>query len=233
MSQLIHKQMTDLMKDVGAIGKTSTNSAQGFKFRGIDSVINALYPALCKNSMFMTVDVLDKTEVIKDVTRSNGKAGVDKHVALLVKYTFWSNDGSSISSTVAAEGLDSGDKATNKALSAALKYALIQTLSIPTQDMEDGDSVSPELGTAKTVSNKFGSKPAVTATPTMASAQVIAQNSIYVAPKDLPEQPIGGLNVVDSAVKPEPLVLPASNGTKATFRKPTSTEKPTLNRFVK
>jgi len=137
------------MKEIGSIGKSQTNTHQGFKFRGIDQFVNALYPALTKNGVFMTVDVLERTETIKDVVRSNGNPGVDKHVALRVKYTFHAEDGSSVSSILVSEGLDSGDKATNKALSAALKYALIQTFSIPTVDMEEADSTSPVMGTTK------------------------------------------------------------------------------------
>jgi hypothetical protein len=67
-----------------------------------------------------------------------------------MKYHFYAEDGSTVSvGPVPAEGLDSGDKATNKALSAALKYALIQTFSIPTEDMAEADLDSPEIGTAK------------------------------------------------------------------------------------
>lgn len=149
MANLIYKKMNDVMKEIGFVGKNQQNTAQGFKFRGIDDMINALYPALCKHGVFMTTDVLEKQETIKEVERSSGKKGVDKHVALTMRYTFNAEDGSNVSSTVAAEGLDSGDKATNKALSAALKYALIQTFSIPTLDMEEADLTTPELGVVK------------------------------------------------------------------------------------
>lgn len=151
MAGLIYKKMSDVMKDVGAIGKDQKNAAQGFKFRGIDQFVNALYPALTKHGVFMTTEVLEATQDLKEVERSSGKKGVDKHVALKMKYTFHAEDGSSVSSSIPSEGLDSGDKATNKALSAALKYALIQTFSIPTEDMEEADKDSPTIGSpAKT-----------------------------------------------------------------------------------
>lgn len=149
MSNLIYKQMNLVMKEIGSIGKDQKNLAQGFKFRGIDQFINALYPALTKHGVFMTTEVLHQSEVLKEVTRSNGKAGVDKHVSIQMKYSFHAEDGSSVSSSVPAEGLDSGDKATNKALSAALKYALIQTFSIPTEDMEEADKESPSISPSK------------------------------------------------------------------------------------
>ena len=64
-----------------------------------------------------------------------------------MEYDFYAEDGSKVTvGPIPAEGLDSGDKATNKALSAALKYALIQTFSIPTEDMAEADLDSPEIG---------------------------------------------------------------------------------------
>ena len=144
----IYAKMSAVMRDVGAIGKDQKNTAQGFKFRGIDQFVNALYPALTKHGVFLSPRSVNYTQELKDVTRSNGKTGVDKHVTVLMEYTFYAEDGSAVTiGPVPAEGLDSGDKATNKALSAALKYALIQTFSIPTEDMAEADLDSPEIGT--------------------------------------------------------------------------------------
>jgi hypothetical protein len=151
MSNLIYKKMSDVMKDVKAIGKDQKNTQQGFKFRGIDQFVNALYPALTKHNVFMAPRAINFNQELKDVVRGNGKAGVDKHVSILMEYDFYAEDGSKITvGPIPAEGLDSGDKATNKALSAALKYALIQTFSIPTEDMAEADLESPEIGTTTT-----------------------------------------------------------------------------------
>ncbi len=146
----IYKKMSEVMKEVGYVGKDQKNVAQGFKFRGIDQFVNALYPALTKHGVFMTPRCVSERNELKDVTRSNGKQGVDKHVTIMMEYDFYADDGSKVTvGPIPAEGLDSGDKATNKALSAALKYALIQTFSIPTEDMAEADLESPEIGSAK------------------------------------------------------------------------------------
>ena len=148
---IIYKKMSDVMKDVGAIGKDQKNTQQGFKFRGIDQFVNALYPALTKHGVFMSPRAVSFTHELKDVVRGSGKAGVDKHVSIMMEYDFYAEDGSKVTvGPVPAEGLDSGDKATNKALSAALKYALIQTFSIPTEDMAEADFESPEIGAKAT-----------------------------------------------------------------------------------
>lgn len=147
MSNLIYKKMSDVMKEVGAVGKDQRNTAQNFKFRGIDQFVNALYPALTKHGVFMAPRCVSEEHEIKEVERSSGKKGIDKHVTILMEYDFFAEDGSKVTvGPIPAEGLDSGDKATNKALSAALKYALIQTFSIPTEDMAEGDSESPVMG---------------------------------------------------------------------------------------
>lgn len=143
--KLIFKKMASVLADIGSVGKDSNNTAQGYKFRGIDAMINALHGALKKHGVFITTDVLDKKSEVREVVRGNGKPGYDKVVELTMKYTFHAEDGSSVSSVIAAEGLDSGDKATNKALSAALKYALIQTFQVPTEDMEEADLTSPTI----------------------------------------------------------------------------------------
>jgi hypothetical protein len=155
MGPLIYGQMNKVMCDIKAVTKDQKNIAQGFKFRGIDQFVNALYPALTKHGVFMTPRATSFTHELKEVTRSNGKAGVDKHVAIMMEYDFFASDGSKVTvGPIPAEGLDSGDKATNKALSAALKYALIQTFSIPTEDMAEADLDTPEISVQASSSEK-------------------------------------------------------------------------------
>jgi len=149
-TKLIYKKMSEVMKDIGPVSKNQTNTHQGFKFRGIDQFVNSLHPALVRHGVFMTPECVSESHEVLKVTRSNGKEGIDKHVTLLMKYTFYAEDGSSVVvGPIPAEGLDSGDKATNKALSAGLKYALIQTFSVPTEDMEEADLTSPTISKTK------------------------------------------------------------------------------------
>lgn len=176
MSALIYKKMSEVMKDIGAVTKDQKNMAQGFKFRGIDQFVNALYPALTRHGVFMAPRATQFAQELKEVTRSNGKAGVDKHVSILMEYDFYAEDGSRVTvGPIPAEGLDSGDKATNKALSAALKYALIQTFSVPTEDMAEADLDSPEIGTAVKASATAVSATTASATSSAPIATAVAQ----------------------------------------------------------
>lgn len=195
MANLIYKKMSEVMRDIGSVGKDQKNSAQGFKFRGIDQFVNSLYPALTKHGVFMAPRCVSEQHELKEVTRGSGKAGVDKHVTILMEYDFFAEDGSKVTvGPIPAEGLDSGDKATNKALSAALKYALIQTFSIPTEDMAEGDFETPVIGSKnlvdkadETVSNKqqglaalsAASKPATPASEKLSASSAAASRGSF------------------------------------------------------
>ena len=132
----IYALMGKVMAEVGAIGKDSTNQQQGFRYRGIDSVYNALNPLLAKHGIFMAPEVLDKTRE----ERTNSKGTVLAFTCLRIRYTFWAPDGSSVSCVVEGEGMDSGDKSSNKAMAVAHKYALLQTFCIPTEEHKDPEA---------------------------------------------------------------------------------------------
>ena len=136
----IYTAIMNVMKDCGAVGKDSRNPQQNYKYRGIDAVMNALNPALIKNRVFVVPEVLEQSRE----ERQTAKGGLLIYSVCKVKYTFYAEDGSSVSSVVTGEGMDSGDKATNKAMSAAFKYALFQTFCIPTEEMVDSEIDSPE-----------------------------------------------------------------------------------------
>jgi hypothetical protein len=141
----IFEAMAEVMRDVDAIGKNQKNQQQGFKFRGIDDVYNAVHPILAKHGVFTVPTVLaERTE--ERQTRNGGNL---IYRILTLKYTFFAADGSSVEAVVIGEGMDSGDKGANKAMAVAHKYALLQTLCIPTEDMIDPDSQVPEQSVPK------------------------------------------------------------------------------------
>lgn len=129
------------MEDVEAIGKDKTNAQQGFKYRGIDQVYNDLHPLLAKYKIFTTPKVLANER--EERTNKNGTQLFYSRVTM--QYTFWTVDGSSVECSVIGEGMDSGDKATNKAMAVAHKYALLQTFCIPTEDMPDPDAQTHDV----------------------------------------------------------------------------------------
>ena len=136
----IYKAIIGVMAEINAIGKDRKNQQQGFAYRGIDDVMNELHAALTKNKVFVVPEVLHEA-------RSTGKtrSGGDLfYTRLKIRFTFYTDDGSSVSAVVIGEAMDSGDKASNKALSIGLKYAMLQVFCIPTEDEKDPDAQSPQ-----------------------------------------------------------------------------------------
>lgn len=132
----INRVMAELAK-VG-IAKNKENKSQGFQFRGIDDVYNALAPLIAANG----ISILPRV-TRREVTERQAKSGgAIFYVTLEVDYDFvCAEDGSKHVVTMFGEAMDSADKATNKALSAAYKYACFQAFCIPTEGDNDADSV--------------------------------------------------------------------------------------------
>ena len=126
----------------GGIGKNQQNQQQRYKFRGIDDVLNALSPLLAKYGLVIMPEVLGR-EVSE---RTNSKGNPLFYVTVKVKFTLISSeDGSSHDVVVYGESMDSGDKATNKAMSAAYKYMAIQSFCIATEGDNDADNTTHNL----------------------------------------------------------------------------------------
>ena len=136
MAEQIYGLIGKAMKMVGAIGKDSVNAQQGFKYRGIDAVYNALNPVMSELGLFICPEILEHRR--EERTTKNGT--VLTYSILTIKYTMYAPDGSNVSCTVIGEGMDSGDKASNKAMSVGMKYACFQLLMIPTEEMVDPDA---------------------------------------------------------------------------------------------
>jgi hypothetical protein len=137
---MIYKSIIDVMKKINAIGKGRKNATQGFQYRGIDDVMNELHGALSECGVFVVPEVLEEN-------RSTGKSSKGNdlfYTRQKIRFTFYAEDGSSVSAVVIGEAMDSGDKASNKALSIGLKYAMLQVFCIPTEDDKDPDAQSPE-----------------------------------------------------------------------------------------
>lgn len=123
------------------IAKDRENKQQGYSFRGIDQVYNALAPLLAKHRLNILPMVLERAEKVVQ-SKSGGNLNF---VTLKVNYAFVSaEDASSFMVTTYGEGMDSADKATNKALSAAYKYAVIQAFAIPVEGQPDADADAHE-----------------------------------------------------------------------------------------
>lgn len=162
----IYQQIPLIMADLGPIAKERTNVHHNYAFRGIEDMYNAVQPVMVKHKVFCVPQVTD----VKSETFNSQGGKLSYRVQVIVNHKFYAEDGSFVEVIICAEGIDTSDKATNKAVSAAMKYAFIELFSIPTIDVEDGDKTSPEgpKGNTPPPANKrppAGAKPPVSPKP--------------------------------------------------------------------
>lgn len=136
----IYGLMTKILAEVEAIGKGRRNQEQNYAFRGIDDVYNMIHPLFAKHGVFMLPRVLSE-ESAERPTRSGG---IMRFAKLTMAYDFYAADGSHVTVETVGEAMDTADKASNKAMSAAHKYGLLQTFCIPTGSTPDADYNTPE-----------------------------------------------------------------------------------------
>lgn len=120
------------MADVQAVGKDDRNNQQGYNFRGIDAVVNAVGPVFRKHGV-VPVPILEQA-TYRDVQTSTGKPS--RECTVQVRYRFYGPAGDYIDAVVPGESMDFGDKGTPKAMSVAYRIALLQLLAIPTHEPE-------------------------------------------------------------------------------------------------
>lgn len=169
----VYGAIAAVMEDVGreGIAKTRKNQQQGYNFRGIDDVLNALAPILARHHLIIVPRVLSREKTERDTQ----KGGVLFYVVVHVEFEIiCSVDGSRITASTYGEAMDSADKATNKAMSAAYKYMAMQTFCIPTEGDNDADATTHEVrpNAARSASPPSSQQAAGADAPPPASAPV-------------------------------------------------------------
>jgi hypothetical protein len=210
---MIYGLIGQAMQKIGAIGKNSKNEQQKFMYRGIDAVMNALSPVMSELGLFIVPEVLEQTREertsIKKDNYGNERTSTLLYSILKIKYTMFAPDGSNVSCVVIGEGMDSGDKASNKAMSVGFKYAAFQMFCIPTEEMIDPDAEVHEVApkTARNAPKQAQQTPARENAP----AQVTTAAKVPQNPPADPVPPVleylakerEGLRVVREITKAE------------------------------
>ena len=143
----VAKLIPELMHRIGAIGKDQRNDHQRYNFRGIDDVLNHVGPHCADLGLRVETAVENYEQRIVEY-EDQGRAKFRVHVSLLLRLRFYAPDGSCHTCEAVGESVDTqGDKATNKAMSAAFKYACFMGLVIPVSgalDESDHDDKQPD-----------------------------------------------------------------------------------------
>ena len=134
----VYEAWNDVMRDVQAIRKDSRNAQQGFNFRGIDAVMNAVGPALREHGVTIVPNSVEAKH--RDFTTAKGTI---MHEAIVtVGYSVIGPDGEGFTGQSVGEAADAGDKATSKAMSVAYRTFLLQALTIPTDEPDPDEMVT-------------------------------------------------------------------------------------------
>lgn len=150
----VYKAINNVQADLSVLGITKDRrnmQGNGYNFRGIDDVYNTIAPLLAKHGLCILPRVLSR----ECVERVSQKGGALFYVTVDAEFDFVSaEDGTKHTVKTFGEAMDSGDKATNKAMSAAYKYACFQAFSIPTESDNDADAhthtPAPKVSATKT-----------------------------------------------------------------------------------
>jgi len=150
----VYKAINNVQADLSVLGITKDRrnmQGNGYNFRGIDDVYNTIAPLLSKHGLCILPRVLSR----ECVERVSQKGGALFYVTVDAEFDFVSaEDGTKHTVKTFGEAMDSGDKATNKAMSAAYKYACFQAFSIPTESDNDADAhthtPAPKVSATKT-----------------------------------------------------------------------------------
>lgn len=140
----VYKAIAAVMGDLAKTGisKAQTNTFDKYKFRGIDDVYNALAPLLAKHGLVVLPRVLERTSE----ERTSGQNKALFYVTVKAEFDFVAaEDGSAHTVCAYGEAMDRGDKGTNKAMTAAYKYAMFEAFCIPTEGADDADAESHEV----------------------------------------------------------------------------------------
>jgi hypothetical protein len=140
----VYQAISAVQKDLSTqgISKDRKNTqGSGYTFRGIDDVYNALAPFLAKHGLCILPRVLNR----ESVERQSKAGGALFYITVEVEFDLVASDGSKHTIKTFGEAMDSGDKATNKAMSAAYKYACMQSFCIPTEGDNDADAQTHQI----------------------------------------------------------------------------------------
>ena len=149
------------------ISKDGKNAAQGFNFRGIDQVLNALSLPLVEHGLLILPRVTQRAQS----ERPTAKGGVMFDVVVWIDFDLVSvEDGSQHTVSMIGEASDSGDKATSKAVSMAFKYMVFDTFCVPVEGLDDADASTPAPTVRKATAVPVATAPAADETDLDAAA---------------------------------------------------------------
>ena len=175
----IHEAMVAIMGEADPIAKSRTNSGQGYNFRGVAEVYQALQLVLVKHGVFTTSEVIGEP-VYTEYTTSKGT--LTFRTRAVFRFRFNHTTGGAVTTDTIGEGMDTGDKASNKAMSVAHKYALLQAFMIPTAEPKDPENDNHDVASRNAEQPPRREAPAPERTQRQKVGDFIAENKQWFEP---------------------------------------------------
>lgn len=146
-AETVYQKIAAVQAELARVGisksRKNQSPGQSYNFRGIDEVYNTLAPMMADHGLCILPRIVEHSLTERGKTK-NGAAIFSAIVT--AEFDFVSADDGSVHVVrTMGEAMDSSDKATNKAMSAAYKYAALMTFAIPTEGDNDADAHTPEV----------------------------------------------------------------------------------------
>ena len=140
----VYGAIAAVMAEISSTGvaKARENRQQGYVFRGIDDMYNALSGPLSRAKLVIIPRVISRDCQERQSAKGTPIFVVTVHVEFDIVSA---DDGSKHTAMTYGEAMDSADKATNKAMSAAWKYMAMELFCVPTDGDNDADAHTPEV----------------------------------------------------------------------------------------
>jgi hypothetical protein len=145
----IHERLAAAVAEVRPVAKDKQfgggrPGGVSYRYRGIDGLLDAIHGPFARHGVFIS-PIVDKAEYETYPTADNKTMRMAR---LTMRFRFFGPAGDSVElGPVIGEASDAADKATNKAMSQALKYVLMQAFSIPLEE-PDADAEHHERATS-------------------------------------------------------------------------------------
>lgn len=164
----VHVAFNRVKRDVGAVGKNRRNEAQNYSFRSIEDFIDAVSPVLAWHGVIMLPNIVEHRLYHFERTTNNDRRSTSTVATVTTEWHVIGPMGDSFTFRTVGEGADTADKATNKAMSAAFKYAMAQGMAIPlhlddgdaTNGANDNDATTSTRAPRKAAAKKVAARPA-------------------------------------------------------------------------
>lgn len=182
MEKKIYSAINAIQSDLAKTGisKDRKNQQQGYAFRGIDDVYAALAPLLAERKVCIFPRVTERT----CTERQSARGGLLFYTTVRCEFDFVSaEDGSMHTCITYGEAMDSADKSTNKAMSAAYKYACLQTFCIPTEGDNDADATTHDVSAARPATKPRPAPKVTQPTNEQTLSQIVGDEIPFTEPK--------------------------------------------------